>query len=193
MWLLTSGRIAQGSQAACKVIFSVSCCKRPRRLCGPEASGVREAHHDFQGIALPTGVKGAFRAKSKKITSRQRRLTLEPLEGRQLLTLLGIMPNFPLTFFDSTGHFQYSASAHTLDMNATPLSFLLDASSTPTPVTGTAAVSIHALVDNSGNLIGGNPSYSNDFQMTGTVVVNSVNESGTLLTGKILQLGSQLQ
>jgi len=111
------------------------------------------------------------------------------LEGRQLLTLIGITPTFPLTFFDSTGHLNYSASTHALNVTATPLSLLLSASSTPEPVTGTAQVDIHALVDNSGKLIGGNG--NPDFQLTGTVEVNGVNESGTLLTGKVLQFGYQ--
>ena len=43
-----------------------------------------------------------------KVTKQPRRLNLEPLEDRLLLTLVGIEPNFPLTFFDSTGHFQYT-------------------------------------------------------------------------------------
>ncbi|MGA2255144.1 MAG: SdrD B-like domain-containing protein, partial [Thermoguttaceae bacterium] len=74
-------------------------------------------------------------------------------------------------------------------MNATPLSLLLNASSIPTPITGAAQVDLHALVDNSGNLIGGNA--NPNFQMTGTVEVNGVNDSGTLLIGKILQFGFQ--
>ncbi|MGO9113304.1 MAG: SdrD B-like domain-containing protein, partial [Thermoguttaceae bacterium] len=79
-------------------------------------------------------------------------------------------------------------------MNATPLAFQLNASSTPTPITGSPHVEINALVDNSGNLIGGNGN-PNDFDMTGTVVVNGsggpVDYSGTLLTGKVLQFGYQ--
>jgi protocatechuate 3,4-dioxygenase beta subunit len=128
-----------------------------------------------------------WRRKPKK----KRRLNLEPLEGRQMLTLVGIAPNFPLTFFDSTGQFQYSAITHALDVDATPLSFLQSSSSTPTPITGMAGLGIHVLVDNSGNLIGGNPLYLESFQMTGTVVVNSVTYSGTLLTGNVLQFGYQ--
>jgi len=104
-----------------------------------------------------------------------------------MLTLIGITPTFPLTFFDSTGHLQYNASTHALDMTATPLAFYLNASSVPSPVTGPASVAIHALVDNSGNLIGGNG--NPNFQLTGTVDVNGVNESGTLLTGTITQFG----
>ena len=133
-------------------------------------------------------LKGQFSSKSKA-AKRKRRLSLESLESRHLLSLLGVTPSFPLTFFDSTGHIQYDASTHALDVSATPLAFLLNASSIPTPITGTAAVGIHAKVDNSGKLIGGNG--NPDFQMTGTVEINGVNDSGTLLTGKILQFGSQ--
>jgi len=131
------------------------------------------------------------RSKSKA-SSRQRRLSLESLESRQLLTLIGITPNLPLIFYDSTGQFHYRAATHTLDMGATPLAFLLNGSSSPTPITGTAHVELHALVDNSGNLLGGNG--SPDFRVTGAVDVNGdgiVDYSGTLLTGKILQFGSQ--
>ena len=111
------------------------------------------------------------------------------MESRQFLTLIGITPNFPLIFFDSTGHFQYTAATQALDVNATPLSLLLTSSSTPTPITGPAAVDIQILVDNAGNLVGGNG--SPNFQLTGTVDVNNVVESGTLLTGKVLQFGYQ--
>ena len=131
------------------------------------------------------------RSKSK-VSSRQRRLSLESLESRQLLTLIGIVPNLPLIFYNSTGQFHYRAATQTLDMGATPLAFLLNGSSPPTPITGTAHVELHALVDNSGNLISGNG--SPDFLMTGAVDVNGdsiVDYSGTLLTGKILQFGSK--
>src|SRR5208337_3399526 len=123
-----------------------------------------------------------LRGRSKsKVSSRQRRLSLEPLEGRRLLTLLGITPGFPLIFFDSTGRFEYSAGTHTLDISATPLSLLLNGSSSPTPITSPADVELHILVDNSGNLIGGNG--IPNFEVTGTVVINGSTDSGTLVTG----------
>src|SRR5208337_1979550 len=77
-------------------------------------------------------LRGRSRSKSK-VEKKRRMLRLEPLENRQLLTLIGITPTFPLTFFDSTGRLQYNASTHALDMSATPLSFFLSASSTPEP------------------------------------------------------------
>ena len=134
------------------------------------------------------------RRSKSKVSSRQRRLTVETLESRRLLTLIGISPNFPLIAYDSTGQLEYNAATHTLEMNATPLTFQLNASTAPTPITGTPHVEINALVNNSGNLIGGNGN-PNDFDMTGSVVVNGsggpVDYSGTLLTGKILQFGNK--
>jgi hypothetical protein len=142
-------------------------------------------------------LRGLFRAprgRSKSKVSSRRRLTVETLESRRLLTLIGILPKYPLIAFNSTGTFQYTAKTEVLDMNATPLAFLLNASTAPVPVTGSPHVEIKALVNNSGNLVGGNGN-PNDFDMTGTVVVNSgggpVTYSGTLLTGKVLMFGYQ--
>jgi protocatechuate 3,4-dioxygenase beta subunit len=130
--------------------------------------------------------------KVQKTSHRRRRLSFEGLENRQLLTLVGILPNFPLTFYNSTGQFNYQTSTEALDMTATPLAFMASAASTPTPITGPANVAIHALVDHSGNLVGGNG--NPDFQMSGSVDANGdgiADYTGTLLTGKILQFGYQ--
>jgi len=127
---------------------------------------------------------------NSKLARRQRRLTLEYLECRQLLTLIGIIPSFPLIKFNSNGTVQYTAATHVFDVNATPLTFQLNASTAPASITGPAHVEIDALIDNSGDLIGGN-GQPNDFDMTGTIVVNGSTYSGTLLTGKILQFGFQ--
>ena len=52
------------------------------------------------------------------------RLACEPLEDRRMLALLGIAPVLlPSMTYDSTGHIQYTASAETFDLTATPLTF----------------------------------------------------------------------
>ena len=129
-----------------------------------------------------------------KLPIRQRRLALESLENRRLLTLIGITPNFPLIGYDSTGQFQYNATLHTFDVAASPLALQLNASSAPIPIGAPRDIEIHALVDNSGNLISGNGT-PNDFFVTGTVTVSGHTYTGTavdpLLTGHILQFGWQ--
>ena len=141
------------------------------------------------------------RPRRAKPGNRPRSLRLEPLESRQLLTLVGIIPNFPLIKFDTTGTFTYSGppsvspTPNVFDMNATPLTFQSNATTAPifinpVPGTGARSVSIDILVNSSGNLIGGNGT-PNDFDLFGSVVVNGTTYSGELLTGHVLQFGWQ--
>ena len=149
-------------------------------------------HRRSKGFGISNLFRSIFAADERSRRNPQavkRRLRLEPLENRRLLTLLGVAPGYPLIFFDSTGNLQYTAATHALEVTATPLSLLLSASSTPATITGNAALDINALVDNSGNLIGGNG--NPNFQVTGTVVINGNTDSGTLLTGNVLQFGYQ--
>jgi hypothetical protein len=129
-----------------------------------------------------------------KLPTRQRRLAVESLEDRRLLTLIGITPNFPLVAYDSTGSFQYNATTHTFDVTASPLALQLNAASPPIAIGAPRDLEIHALIDNSGNLISGNGT-PNDFFVTGTVTVSGHTYAGTaatpLLTGHILQFGWQ--
>jgi hypothetical protein len=122
-----------------------------------------------------------------------RRLALESLESRQMLTLIGISPGYPLTAFDTTGHFQYSAANETFDMTAAPFAILPSATSTPVFVSTPRNVEIHILLNNSGSLLGGNGTSfgTDDFTMSGTVVLNGTTYSGTLLNGSVLQFGYQ--
>ena len=118
------------------------------------------------------------------------RLSYEPLEDRRMLTLLGIAPVLlPSMTYDSTGHIQYTASADTFDLTATPLTFR-NVSGPPRNFTGAGSLALHILVDNSGNLISGTP--GNDFEIDGTVtptgnVADTV--TGMLLTGEVLGFG----
>ncbi len=134
--------------------------------------------------------KSDRRSKSKA-SRRKRRLAVETLESRKLLTLISIVPNFPLITFNSTGALTYSAATHVLDINATPLTFQSNGSTAPTPITGSPHVEITAMVDSSGNIIAGSGT-SIDFDMTGPAAIGSVPYSSPLLTGKILQFGSKV-
>ena len=123
---------------------------------------------------------------------RAHRLACEPLESRQMLTLLGVAPILPSFTYDSTGHITYTASAETFDLTATPLSFK-NISGPPHGVISTGTgLAVHVLVDNSGNLISGTP--GNDLEIDGTVTPDGNplhTVSGVLLTGEVTGFGFQ--
>ena len=131
-----------------------------------------------------------------KLAKSQRRLRLEPLEDRRMLALVGIIPNFPLIKFDTTGTFTYSgppsvsATPYVFDMNATPLSFQSNATSAPVQITGTRSVSIDILV-NSWAISSAATEPPTTCDIFGTVVANGTTYSGELLTGHVLQFGWQ--
>lgn len=118
---------------------------------------------------------------------RKRRLTVESLESKRLLALVGVDPGFPLISYDSTGTMNYDSAAQTLDLVATPLAFKETELADPAPVELPGAVAIHLQVDNAGNLIGGVP--GDDLLVTGTINSGSVNVSGVLLTGEVTAFG----
>jgi uncharacterized repeat protein (TIGR01451 family) len=126
-----------------------------------------------------------------------RRLTLEPLEDRKLLALIGVVPQFPLIGYDFSGQVNYESASQTLAFNidATPLQFKESATSPARtvmvdPATGTRDFQVHIQVDNAGNLIGGVD--GPDMFVTGAIDLDGdsvVDVSGTLLTGEISQFG----
>ncbi len=123
----------------------------------------------------------------------------EGLEPRMLLstTLIGVSPEAPFLEYDNQGTISYDASAQALSVDATPLNFqqtvggplgfiFVNADGSP------AQFLIDIKVDNAGNLIGGVP--GDDLVVTGQADVDGdfvVDYSGVLLTGEILQFGSQ--
>ncbi len=122
---------------------------------------------------------------------RPRCFSCEPLESRQMLTLLGVVPTLPFVTYDSGGTIAYTATSNALDVNATPLSFD-DAVGAPPPrgITVPRGVSLHLQVDNSGNLIGGVA--GDDLVISGTVTPTGLavdTVSGVLLTGEVLGFG----
>ena len=119
---------------------------------------------------------------------RAKRLFIEPLEHRRLLTLLGVSPSFPTVSYDSTGQITYNATTHEFDLTGSPLLFRASASSPIQTITAPRSVSMQIDVDNSGNLI--NDGQVSDFTVTGNIPANP-SLSGTLLTGKIIEFGYQ--
>jgi hypothetical protein len=131
------------------------------------------------------------RSKSKPF-DRNRRLALEPLERRQLLSSLGIDTSvFPKIkandSYSYSGPPTVSANPFEFQMSATAFTFQSSAATAPVAINnGVATVDIK--VDASGNLIGGNGSPF-DFVVTGTI--NGVATTSPLLEGNILQFASQ--
>jgi hypothetical protein len=125
-------------------------------------------------------------------TPQSLRLGCEPLESRQMLTLLGVGTSIPLALplitFDSNGSVAYTASTDAFDVaGGRPLKFLNNSglhSITAVP----NSFNMHILVDHSGNLIGGTP--GNDLEIDGSVSPDGVNTvSGVLLTGEVTGFG----
>ena len=88
----------------------------------------------------------------------------------------------------------YNATSQLFSVNASPLAVSFSSTEGPRPVTGVKSLQIHALVDNTGALVGGLPG-GNDLTLSGTltrVVGNVTNKySGVLLTGQVVQFGFQ--
>lgn len=124
--------------------------------------------------------------------SQVRVATIEILEERQLLSLIGVMPQFPVVSYDSTGLLAYHADTGVLDIQATALTFKQSVSAMPKSIIDAIdGLQIHLLVDSAGNLLGGVPGAAADLSITGTVIERggAVFASGVLLTGRIEKFG----
>lgn len=135
----------------------------------------------FGGKNMLRQIKKPRGATSQKGRSRRQGFLLEGLEGRQLLTLLGVQLNYPQVFFDLSSSTHYTAATQEFDVNAIPVYTASSPSNlTPFPdFNGTLAIQIK--VDSGGNLVGGVP--GNDLAMK---------DSGgnLLLSGEIVGFGS---
>ena len=134
--------------------------------------------------------------KVSKKTSRQREmrpLGMETLEKRDMLSALGIAPDFPLVAYNSTGVTTYNATTDALDVTATPIAFLEGPPSPTTPprfVLPARSFEMHMEVDDTGTLVGGVA--GDDLILTGSIDLDGdsiVDVSGTLLTGEISEFG----
>ncbi|HWB54605.1 MAG TPA: hypothetical protein VG722_10445, partial [Tepidisphaeraceae bacterium] len=122
---------------------------------------------------------------------------LEPLERRQLLSLLGITPSFPKIVTNQTGTVNYTYNAGTatgsFDLSSAPLTFQASATDGTHLILSPSSFQIQFQTDASGNVTGGVAGA--DFTITGTVDLNNNftadagDISGTLLTGEISQFG----
>jgi hypothetical protein len=125
---------------------------------------------------------------------RSHQVVLEALEGRQMFSLLGVMPGLPVTsVFGPPGSLTYSATTHSFDAVGVPVSLLLSLSPfQQVPVNSPSSFDLHISVSNAG--VAGSGALANDLVITGSVDVNgdSVPDfTGTLLTGKVFAMGSQ--
>jgi hypothetical protein len=101
--------------------------------------------------------------------------------------LLGVQPGVPNTFFNSVGVTTYNAGTQQFSVSAKPLGTQFVVSGPSFVITGAATLTINAIVNNSGNLVGGVPGH--DFVMTGTVSDGVNTYTGTLLTGEVTAFG----
>ncbi|MGA2500224.1 MAG: SdrD B-like domain-containing protein [Tepidisphaeraceae bacterium] len=124
----------------------------------------------------------------RKRRSALHRAALEALESRTMLTLLGINPPLPKTAYDSVSSLSYTAANGEFDVVAIPQRLYLTIFNFKT-YSADATLTMHAILDHAGNLIGGVSGA--DFTLTGTVQYDTQGDtaSGTLLTGKIVAFG----
>ena len=107
-----------------------------------------------------------------------------------MLSLIGVVPKYPVISYDSTGRIDYHAATQAFDLVAVPLAFKLSASSPLRMVSAPREFQVHIQVDNAGQLVGGVA--GPDLVLTGVIDVNgdgSPDLSGTLLTGEVTHFG----
>ncbi|MGD0541175.1 MAG: SdrD B-like domain-containing protein, partial [Tepidisphaeraceae bacterium] len=123
--------------------------------------------------------------------ARRNQRLLEALEPRQMLSLIGVLPNPPLVPFDNNGTVSYTASTKELVSSATP-TVILFPDFTEQLVQNPASFNLNIKVNNDGTLQGSGSS-PNDVEIDGTI--DSTGDygyfSGVLLTGTITQFGYQ--
>jgi len=113
---------------------------------------------------------------------------MESLEPRQLLSVVPVVPDYPVLTYDSTGVLTYNSASQAMDVTATPLFFRATGAVMPTPITGARDFEIHVLTD--GTSVSGVA--GDDFKVTGAVDLDgngTADVSGTLLTGEVERFG----
>ncbi len=125
-------------------------------------------------------------------THRSRRLLFEPLEDRRLLSLLGLLPELPITLYDVDGSVTYSVADGAFELTGQPTVLFETATSPFRQFSGTQEFRISICVDQDGTLLGGVPGH--DLRLEGDLDFDgdgTLDFSGELLTGEILQFGFQ--
>jgi sarcosine oxidase gamma subunit len=140
----------------------------------------------------------------KKSTSRRpdssrrfrgEQMLIEPLEGRQMLSLLGVLPNVPAIPYDGNGSLNYTASTHAFASSATPAAIIFP-DFTVQVIQDPTDFELNVKVNNDGTLQGSGTA-PNDLLIAGWIdtnndgIVDAGDYSGVLLTGTITQFGYQ--
>ncbi len=133
---------------------------------------------------------------STKYVAKRRRIQLELLEDRRMLALLGISPELPIAFANSTGTVTYDESSNLFVAVAVPLVFQ---ETIPPPVFiddpsvgGTRSFNLQMEINELGEFVGGVA--GDDFEVTGAIDIDDdgiVDVDGVLLTGEVLAFGFQ--
>ena len=103
--------------------------------------------------------------------------------------LLNVSLDFPKISFVSqdSSAINYNASSQLFSVTAIPTTVLFNNGETPRVITGAKNFQIQAIIDNSGNLIGG--AGGDDFSLSGSVTEGANTYSGLLLTGGVSGFG----
>lgn len=112
--------------------------------------------------------------------------------GAAQAALLGVQPGYPQMTYDNTGVTNFDSSTMKFNVDATPLTIKFNVGDpAPDDILGVRSVTLRAVVDGSCNVTGGDPS-GTDLTVIGDVYDANFNlvMTGTLLTGKIVKMGS---
>ncbi len=137
-------------------------------------------------------LRSSSRSGMTRNRSHSRRVDLESLENRTLLTLLGVETDFPRIDFNNTGLTTYTASDRLFRVTADPLVFLdgdpSDPSTPPRPIIAPDSFELNVIVNSeSGGLLDVSGVDGNDLVITGTIPGTGF--SGELLTGEVVAMG----
>jgi sarcosine oxidase gamma subunit len=148
-----------------------------------------------------SSIHGNSRKKSnnrRSIASPQIRgeqILIEPLEQRQMLSLLGVLPNVPAIPYDGNGSLTYTASTQSFDSSATPAAIIFPDFSVQV-IQDPTDFELNVKVNSDGTLQGSGTA-PNDLLIAGWIdmnndgIVDAGDYSGVLLTGTITQFGYQ--
>ncbi len=120
------------------------------------------------------------------------RAGMEQLEDRTLMSaaVLNLPIDYPSITFDGGGSMSYDPATHALHAQGTPFAYRQSAAVPPVPILS-GSVKLDILVDNTGALIGGVA--GSDLVIQGQIDVDgdgTIDYSGTLLTGDVLEFGA---